>query len=137
MPPYGAAALGIEETSVVRQPASSVRLLFDQAHGQQPPPPPLAAVAKKLGLDLQTSTTPLTAKELQGVRLLYLRAPSGTFTPAEAEAVVAFVKGGGSLLLVLDEERRQSLEKTAVNAAAGSWCSVRAWRRCSWATRTA
>jgi hypothetical protein len=34
---------------------------------------------------------------------------------AETEAVVAFVKGGGSLFLALDEERRQSLEKTRVN----------------------
>jgi hypothetical protein len=30
-------------------------------------------------------------------------------------SVIAFVKSGGSLLLVLDEERRQSLERTRVN----------------------
>ena len=47
--------------------------------------------------------------------MLYLRAPTLEFTATETEAIVAFVKGGGSLLLVLDEERRQSLEKTAVN----------------------
>ena len=58
---------------------------------------------------------PITAETLAGARLLYLRAPSTEFTDAEAAAVVAFVKGGGSLLLVLDEERRQSLDKTKVN----------------------
>ena len=72
-------------------------------------------MAKKLGLELQASSGPITAATLEGARLLYLRAPSAEFTDAEAAAVVAFVKGGGSLLLVLDEERRQSLEKTKVN----------------------
>jgi hypothetical protein len=92
-----------------------VRMIFDQAHGQQPPPPALADVAKKLGLDVQPSTASLTPSVLAGARMLFLRAPSGQFTPAETEAIVGFVKGGGSLLLVLDEERRQSLEKTRVN----------------------
>ena len=95
------------------------RLVFDQAHGEQPPPPPLAAVAKKLGLEVQTSLAPISAQILEGARILYLRAPSAPFTAAEAEAVVAFVKRGGSLLLVLDEERRQSLEKTGVNNLIG------------------
>jgi hypothetical protein len=73
------------------------------------------AIAKKLGLEIQTSTQPISAESLKGIRILYLRAPSKEFTSAETEAIVAFVKGGGSLLLVLDEERRQSLEKTGVN----------------------
>jgi hypothetical protein len=44
-----------------------------------------------------------------------LRAPSKEFPVHERDSIVAFVNGGGSLLLVLDEERRQSLEKTGVN----------------------
>jgi hypothetical protein len=97
------------------QRANTVRLLFDQAHGEQPPPGPMDAIAKKLGLEIQTSAQPISAESLKGIRILYLRAPSKEFTSAETEAIVAFVKGGGSLLLVLDEERRQSLEKTGVN----------------------
>ena len=97
------------------QTQKGVRLVFDQAHGEQPPPPQLEPVAKKLGLELQASSGPITAATLTGARLLYLRAPSTEFTDAEAAAIVAFVKGGGALLLVLDEERRQSLEKTRVN----------------------
>jgi hypothetical protein len=91
------------------------RLVFDQAHGEQPPPRELDAVAKNLGLEIQTSAEPISSKALEGACLLYLRAPSNEFTDAETEAVVAFVRGGGSLLLVLDEERRQSLAKTRVN----------------------
>jgi hypothetical protein len=97
------------------QGASRLRLVFDQAHGEQPPPGQLDAIAKKLGLEIQTSSAPITDEALRSARILYLRAPSKEFTAAETEAVVAFVKGGGSLLLVLDEERRQSLEKTRVN----------------------
>jgi hypothetical protein len=95
--------------------AGPARLVFDQAHGQQPPPGQLQAVASRLGLEIHPSADAITPAVLGGARILFLRAPSGTFTAAEAEAIVAFVKGGGRLLLVLDEERRQSLEKTGVN----------------------
>jgi hypothetical protein len=91
------------------------RLVFDQAHGQQPPPGQLAHIVEKLGLEIHASAEPITPKVLEGARILYLRAPSKEFTATETDAIVAFVKGGGSLLLVLDEERRQSLEKTGVN----------------------
>ena len=97
------------------QGETRVRLIFDQAHGQQPPPSQLDHVAKKLGLEIQSSAGPITAGVVKGARILYLRAPSMEFTASETAAIVAFVKGGGSLLLVLDEERRQSLEKTGVN----------------------
>ena len=97
------------------QGTRAIRLVFDQAHGEQPPPGQLADVVKKLGLEIHISAEPITAKVLQGARILYLRAPSTQFTATETDAIVAFVKGGGSLLLVLDEERRQSLEKTGVN----------------------
>ena len=92
-----------------------VRLLFDLAHGESPPPGPMEAVAGKLGIEIRTTSRPLESGALADARILYLRAPSKAFSAAETQAVVAFVKGGGSLLLVLDEERRQSLEGTGVN----------------------
>ena len=91
------------------------RLVFDQAHGQLPPPAALGEVARKLDLEVQTSAAPITSSLLEGARILYLRAPSGQFTADETEAIVTFVKRGGALLVVLDEERRQPLEKTRVN----------------------
>lgn len=97
------------------QRASPGRVVFDQGHGELPPPAQMDAIAKKLGLEIRTSAEPITAATLTGARVLYLRAPSKEFTAPETEAIVSFVKGGGALLLVLDEERRQSLEKTAVN----------------------
>jgi hypothetical protein len=108
-------AFTIAAVEIAAQTSTTVRLLYDQAHGEQPPPGPMDAIAKKLGLEIQTSAQPINAESLKGVRILYLRAPSKEFAAAETEAIVAFVKGGGSLLLVLDEERRQSLEKTGVN----------------------
>jgi hypothetical protein len=94
---------------------ASRRLVFDQAHAEQPPPGQLDAVAKKLGLEIQTSAERINSAALEGARILYLRAPSTEFTDTEIETIIAFVKGGGSLLLVLDEERRQSLKRTRVN----------------------
>ena len=97
------------------QSRSSIRLIFDQGHGELPPPRQMNAVANRLGLEIRTSSGPITAKTLDGTHVLELRAPSQEFTTAEAEAIVQFVNSGGSLLLVLDEEKRQSLEKTRAN----------------------
>jgi hypothetical protein len=98
------------------QDSSSTRVVvFDQAHGELLPPPQMADIARKLGVKVRTSAEPITTSTLAGARILYLRAPSKEFTATEAEAIVSFVKGGGALLLVLDEERRQSLAKTGVN----------------------
>jgi hypothetical protein len=44
-------------------------------------------MAKKLGLELQASSGPITGATLEGARLLYLRAPSGEFTDTEAVAI--------------------------------------------------
>jgi hypothetical protein len=112
-----AMCLCVIDAGVLRaQEASPARVVvFDQAHGEMPPPPQLADIARKLGLEIRTSAEPIATSTLAGARILYLRAPSKEFTATEAEAIVSFVKGGGALLLVLDEERRQSLAKTGVN----------------------
>ena len=91
------------------------RLYFDQAHGELPPPKPLAAIAAKLNLELVSVKESISLATLQEARLLYLRAPSKTFAPEEKDAIVAFVNSGGSLLVVLDEEKRQSLAVNHVN----------------------
>jgi hypothetical protein len=95
--------------------AQAPRLLYDRAHGETPAQPQLAAIAGRLGLDLQEHTAPLTAAALRDVRLLYLRAPSTAIAPEERAAVVAFVRSGGSLLLVLDEEQRQKIAVVGAN----------------------
>src|SRR5262249_52383662 len=51
------------------QRADTVRLLFDQAHGEQAPPGQMDAIAKKLGLEIQTSAQPISAESLKGVRI--------------------------------------------------------------------
>jgi hypothetical protein len=98
------------------QGSKPVRLVFDRAHGELPPPDQLNGLVKNLGLAMQSSSESITDQTLAGARLLYVRAPSKEFTTSETDAIVAFVKRGGSLLLVLDEEERQSLEKTRVNS---------------------
>jgi hypothetical protein len=77
--------------------------------------PTMIEMAKRMDVEMVVVEEPITAPALRGFRLLYLRAPSKTFTAAEKNAIIGFVKKGGSLLLVLDEEKRQSLEITGVN----------------------
>ena len=113
-PAFALAAVVALATAAGAQPTTP-RLLYDRAHGETPAQPQLTAIAGRLGLDLQEQTTPLTAAALRGVRVLYLRAPSAAIAPEERAAVVDFVRGGGSLLLVLDEEQRQKIAVVGAN----------------------
>ena len=94
---------------------AAVRVLRDRAHGQPAPSESLDAIAAKLGLEFVFAEQAITPATLEGIDILYLRTPTQPLTAAEKEAIVAFVKKGGSLFLVLDEERRQSLAGTGVN----------------------
>jgi hypothetical protein len=96
-------------------PKTQAKLYFDQAHGEFDPPEEMKAIGARLNYTLDPEKGAITPESLKGSRLVYLRAPNGTFTQPEKTAIVQFVKAGGSLLLVLDEEQRQSLAKTGVN----------------------
>src|SRR6266496_1965323 len=65
--------------------ASAIRLDFDRAHGELPVPTGMEDVARKLNLDIVINEQPLSAQTLNGGLLLYLRAPSKTFTETEQE----------------------------------------------------
>src|SRR5215472_15004439 len=94
-----------------QQPKATARIYFDQAHGEAPPPAPMADIGRRLGFTLDLARGAATAESLRGSNLVYFRAPNGTFTESEKTAIVAYANQGGSLLLVLDEEKRQSLAK--------------------------
>ncbi len=95
--------------------SAAVRVLRDRAHGQPPPPESLDAIAAKVGLEFVFAQQEITPAALKGIDILYLRTPSQPLNASEKNAIVAFVRNGGSLFLVLDEERRQSLALTGVN----------------------
>lgn len=96
-------------------PKTEAKIYFDQAHGEFDPPEQMKAIGASLDYTLEPKRNAITPESLQGSRLVYLRAPNGTFTQPEKTAIIQFVKNGGSLLLVLDEEQRQNLAKTGVN----------------------
>ena len=72
-------------------------------------------IGKGLDYTLEPGNGPITADALEGVRLVYLRAPNKAFQNSEKQAIRSFLKKGGSLLLVLDEEKRQNLAVVGVN----------------------
>ncbi len=108
-PPQGDESANTDET-----PRES-RVFFAKAHGEWNNPRSLAKLAKSIGIDFVTSDQPITADSLLSVDVLYILMPTKTFTGGEKSTIVDFVRDGGSLLLVLDEEKRQSLKKTGVN----------------------
>jgi hypothetical protein len=107
--------LKITPKNTIAATGASTQIYFDQAHGEFPPPPPMTEIGSRLGYAVRAAKGPITPESLKGSRLVYLRAPNITFAAPEKAAIVSFVKQGGSLLLVLDEEQRQSLAKTGVN----------------------
>jgi hypothetical protein len=93
----------------------SKKIYFDRAHGEAPWPVQMVELGKRVGYELAPGSGPITAEALAGNRLIYLRAPNKPFQDSEKQAIISFVKGGGSLLLVLDEEARQKLAVVGVN----------------------
>lgn len=96
--------------------AAPSKVYFDLIHTTMTAPPaPLVDHAKKSGVELASGQAPITAAALEGTRLAYLRAPTKPFAAGEKEALIAFVRGGGSLLVILDEESRTPLATTGIN----------------------
>jgi hypothetical protein len=95
--------------------ASENRLVFDLAHGATSVPAQFEALGKTLALEIQLVREPLTRGTLGSARLLYLRTPTKPYQDEEKKAIIEFVREGGSLLVVLDEERNTALDASGIN----------------------
>jgi hypothetical protein len=95
--------------------AEAKKIYFDMAHGEAPWPRPMDEVAKRVGYVLEPGRGPVTAEAVAGSQLVYLRAPNKALQDSEKQALLSFVRAGGSLLVVLDEEERQKLAVVGVN----------------------
>jgi hypothetical protein len=95
--------------------AGENRLVFDLAHGVPSVATQMDGLSKTVGFEIQPVREPLTSDTLRGARLLYLRTPTQPYQAEEKKAIVDFVREGGSLLVVLDEERRTALAASGIN----------------------
>lgn len=102
-------------TSPLSLAGAPVPLIYDLGHGQTSVMPQMPALAEKLGFELRPQAEPLSKEVLADARLLYLRAPQKSYSAEEKAAAIAFVRGGGSLLVVFDESRRTDLAVTGIN----------------------
>jgi len=102
-------------------PAASAtpRVVYDLGHGQTSVSTQIPELGGKLGFQVEPAPGPLTAEVLRGAHLLCLRAPTKPYADNEKKAIIDFVRGGGSLLVVMDEERRTSLDATGINDVIG------------------
>lgn len=99
--------LALASASALAAPA---RLYVDLAHGtMEAPNAPLVAATKRLGIDLASSKEPLSASVLKDYSAVYLRTPTKPYSADEKAAVIAFVRGGGSLVAIIDQESRTPL----------------------------
>ena len=95
-------------------PAGGPTLLFDAAHLNAHAPDqgykPFLDLARSDGYDVRLLREPVTAGRLAGIAVFVVVCPRGTndagdepaFTAAEVDAIDAWVRAGGSLLLITD-----------------------------------
>jgi hypothetical protein len=95
--------------------AGENRLVYDLAHGVKSVTAQLEGLGRTVGFEIQPAREPLTSDTLRGARLLYLRTPIQAYGSEEKRAIIDFVRTGGSLLVVLDEERNTSLAASGIN----------------------
>jgi hypothetical protein len=76
----------------------------------------LTKTATAVGASVSHVKTAITAESLEGCDLLFIHIPSSAYTASEADAVAAYLTGGGSLLLVMDQDMWSTLAQTNVNA---------------------
>jgi hypothetical protein len=96
-------------SSLAASAAAAPVILFDQSHGQRfviAKDEPLhlsglAAVMKGEGLDVRSSSSPLTDESLKGVGALVISGPFRALDSAEVDAVVRFIERGGRLAAML------------------------------------
>jgi len=91
------------------------RVVYTKAHGEVSRTRRLAKLAGNMGIDFIPFAKPITPDVLQKAEALYILLPRKSFTAGEKAAIVAFLKRGGSLLLVADQQMRMRLEKTGAN----------------------
>jgi hypothetical protein len=91
------------------------RVVYDQFHGESLLATQLISIGERLGFDVVPLDIQTSSDVLRNARLLVVRAPTQAFDAEEKRAIVDHVRAGGTLLLVLDEECRQSLTGTGVN----------------------
>jgi hypothetical protein len=106
-------------------PAPRPRVLFDLSHGQTylnaeagretPVQKAYAVIADTLAIDLGVTRQRLSPEVLAGYQTLVIVVPLEPLDVSEEKAIVEHVNGGGSLLLVFDEERRVGLARSRVN----------------------
>jgi hypothetical protein len=64
------------------------------------------------GFNLVTTEEPITADLLADVDVLYIQFPRKPYSDAEIAVIVDYVKNGGSLFLVMDQDHRSSTDRS-------------------------
>jgi hypothetical protein len=125
-------ALGLTAQTQAQTPAKH-RILIDIAHGQRfwgdpatEKDPNKTERVKYLNTELSKTCALVNAEytyqkgeikpeHLKTCDLLFIPGPSTKFTPNEVKAITKYISGGGSLLIIMDEDYWATLEQVNVN----------------------
>ena len=98
-----------------QKPSNKLKLLVTQAHGEWKNPARLNKLATELGIEFIASKEKVTQELLEGIDVVYILMPSAAISDEEITALLEYVNSGGSMLLVQDSEKRQSIATTRAN----------------------
>lgn len=92
-------------------------ILFDLSHGQNSKNAETfkGLLPENKGETLALNETEITQATLQGSDALIIFSPVKPFESAEKQAIEDYLRLGGSLLLIFDEEQRMKLQEVGVN----------------------
>ena len=75
----------------------------------------ISKTAASVNADVAYLNSAIKPADLAKADLLFIHVPAAQYTPPEVDAITAFVKTGGSLFLVMEEDYWSTLKKTNVN----------------------
>lgn len=109
--------VGLPMMLITNANAQERKFLFDTGHGQNPKIAHAyqALLPKDFNIALQTDSLRISSEKLKSIHALVLFSPTRSFSASEKEDILSYLKSGGSLLLIFDEEKRMSLENVGVN----------------------
>lgn len=103
-----------EHTSEFEQ-SDKPKLMVTQSHGEWKNPARLNKLARDLGIEFIALKQEVTKELLKGIDVVYILMPSEEIGDKERSVLIEYIKGGGSMLLVQDSEKRQSISTTRAN----------------------
>jgi hypothetical protein len=115
--PLAPMALAMVMTTVSVSAQEKNTLVFDSFHGQNSRNAEVfnGLLSTDANASISVSNTTINDASLEGKKALIVFSPTKAFSDDEKKSILRYLRAGGSMLLIFDEERRTPLEAVGVN----------------------